>query len=486
MSLLDQTLMTMGGGERWTVRHACEGTQIFGATGSGKTSCSGRTIAHGFLRAGFGGVVLTVKPDERRFWESMCAECDRSESLVIVEPGSSLGFNFMHYEYNRPGHGSRDIHNLVRLFTVALESSGRASQGYSDPFWPDALRLIMTNAAHLLDLAGRPISLVEMARVIAEAPTSVQEAKQQDWRTTSFCQMMLDDAYQRVSGGEADVSEHDYDITESYWLNEFPSLASRTRGSVIAMFSAMADQFLRGSFRDLFCGRTSKELLPEITRKGVIILIDLPVKLHGEKGRFAQVLYKLVWQRAMERSAGDDGLRPVFLWADEAQHFLTSEDALFQTTARSARVCTVYLTQNVSNYLATLESHRGKAQADSFLGNMNTKIFHANSDAATNEWASKLFAKQWRMKPTFNSGSGRQEHPGKIFASRSSQEGMSETPSLEPTVPEQEFLTLRTEVGAELITSEAIVAQGGRIWSTSGECFLKTTFSCPLKKERIK
>ena len=43
------------GGDVWRIRDACEGTMIFGGTGSGKTSGSGRTLATSFLAAGFGG-----------------------------------------------------------------------------------------------------------------------------------------------------------------------------------------------------------------------------------------------------------------------------------------------------------------------------------------------------------------------------------------------------------------------------------------------
>ena len=65
---LDTTLIDLHGETQdgiWTVRDAVEGVQIFGGIGSGKTSGSGRMIALKFLKAGFGGLVLTVKPDER-------------------------------------------------------------------------------------------------------------------------------------------------------------------------------------------------------------------------------------------------------------------------------------------------------------------------------------------------------------------------------------------------------------------------------------
>jgi len=43
-------------------------------------------------------------------------------------------------------------------------------------------------------------------------------------------------------------------------------------------------------------------------------------------------------------------LRPVFLWADEAQNFISDFDAEYQAVARSAGGCTVYLGQSEGRF----------------------------------------------------------------------------------------------------------------------------------------
>lgn len=43
---------------------ACEGTVIFGAPGSGKTSTSGKRILRSFLKTGMGGLCLVAKGEE--------------------------------------------------------------------------------------------------------------------------------------------------------------------------------------------------------------------------------------------------------------------------------------------------------------------------------------------------------------------------------------------------------------------------------------
>ena len=61
----DAPLLQLSAGDAWRVKDAFEGTQILGSPGSGKTSGSGKAIAHAFLSAGFGGLVLCAKVDER-------------------------------------------------------------------------------------------------------------------------------------------------------------------------------------------------------------------------------------------------------------------------------------------------------------------------------------------------------------------------------------------------------------------------------------
>src|ERR1017187_3883532 len=78
------------GGDIWRIKDACEGTMIFGGTGSGKTSGSGRALATSFLAAGFGGLVLCAKPDEPALWRSYAAETGRETDLLIDRKSTRL------------------------------------------------------------------------------------------------------------------------------------------------------------------------------------------------------------------------------------------------------------------------------------------------------------------------------------------------------------------------------------------------------------
>lgn len=332
---LDAPLLYFSKSDPWRIGDACEGTQIFGATGSGKTSGSGAAIARAFLAAGFGGLVLTAKTEETALWKRYAQQTGREASLLVVSPASGQRFNFLDYEYRRPGAGAGLTENLVALFSNILEASGRKEQS-SDSYWQDALKQLLRNAIDLLAIAKGSVTLPELYQLIASAPQSREEVRAQAWQEESFC-------FQCVAEGEEKPKtpgqERDFNLAARYWLSEFPSLAAKTRSIIVSSFTSMADGFLRGLMADLFCTRTT--FVPELSQEGAIIVLDLPVRQFDKLGQAAQAMFKFIWQRAMERRDPQPSLRPVFLWVDEAQQFATSYDMQFQATARSARVCTV-------------------------------------------------------------------------------------------------------------------------------------------------
>jgi hypothetical protein len=100
---------------------ACEGVQIFGQTGGGKTSGSGRRLRLSYLRAGMGGLVLSAKADERALWERDCRETGRSGDFVAFSPKGNLRYNFLDDELKRAGVGAGYTENVVNFFTEVTD-----------------------------------------------------------------------------------------------------------------------------------------------------------------------------------------------------------------------------------------------------------------------------------------------------------------------------------------------------------------------------
>jgi hypothetical protein len=460
------------GGDPWRIKDACEGTMIFGGTGSGKTSGSGRALATSFLEAGFGGLVLCAKPDEPGLWRRYAAETGRGDDLVMFGHGEPWAFNFMRHETLRSGAGAGLTENLVNLFMeVASIGSGGAHARGGDPFWERAMRSLIRNCADVLLMSGEAVTLHAMFEVIRSAPAEAAQLASRDWRSKSECCRRIDAARERAFGKSWEV---DCREMSGYWLSQFPTLGEKTRGSIVAMFSTLAEALMRGKMRELFCEGTS--LSPEDVLAGKVVVVDMPVKEWSEVGRMAAVLWKYCLQKAVERRTDNEDARgrPLFLWADECQHFASRYDTLFQATARSSRVASVYMTQSYPSLVAALGGESiGKAETDSLLGNMGTKIFHANSDRETNRLAAELVGKRLQSLRSFGSGASL-SLGGQPSVGSSANRGRSEHMDFE--IQPMELSTLRKGGLENGSATEALVFQNGRTWASTGRTWQKVAF----------
>jgi hypothetical protein len=371
--ILDEPLLAFADGEAWTVRDACEGTQIFGGTGSGKTSGSGEHLARAMLTLGFGGLVCTAKPDEAELWLRLARATGREQSLVFVRPGEGREppiwrFNFLDYERSRTTAGGGRTENIVSLFTTIIEiAEGKQGQDGGDPFWKRAMQELVRNAVDALRLAGRPITLDAIAALIASAPQDAAAVHSADWQASSALYQALVEAAGQAKDARA---ERDLDLTARYWLQAYPQLNDRTRSSVVATFSGVADILLRGDVHELL--GTDTTITPEAAyTHGAVIVLDLPVQSYRQAGKLVQGIWKYLFQQALMQRAVSQHPRPVFLWCDESQNFVSPFDFQFQAVARSARACSVYLTQNMANYHAVM-GQNAQASADALLGNFQT------------------------------------------------------------------------------------------------------------------
>lgn len=468
----DENLFHFGDPEvdRFSIRDSVAGVCVFGTTGSGKTSASGGTIAPAYLRAGYGALVLCVKPEEAGLWKRYAAEAGRLDDLVLFGTDPRWTFNFLDYEARRPGVGAGLTENLVQLFVevAAIGKAEVAGGKGDDPFWDLAKNSLIRNTIDLLMLARQPLTLGGIFDVLRSAPLTEERAKSRTWHEEQLCGQLLAAASSSLMTRE---KKHDLVQVNAYWTREFPTMPDRTRGCIVEMFRTMAEALLRGKMHTLFCERST--VIPEHVLAGKIIVVDLPVKEWGEVGRYAGVLWKYCLQKAIERRSDncEGRARPVTIWADEFQYFISKYDTLFQTTARSSRAATVYLTQSLSGLLASLGGEsNGKARVEALLGNLDTKIFHANSDRETNTFAADLIGKRKMIlrnhATNWNSSVGQ----GCSFGSS---EAANE--HIDYELQPREFTLLRKGGPMTGFAVDAVVFQTGRPWS-SGKQWRRVVF----------
>ena len=462
---LNQPLLDFGSNaanRHWTIRNAVEGVQIFGGIGSGKTSGSGRMLALKYLKHNFGGLVLTVKPDEKDSWLAYCKLAGRESDLIIVEPGGKYHFNFLEYESSRASDVNAITDNLVQVLKTVIRAGDEKDSGKSDDqFWESALDMLIFNVIDLCRLAYNGLSLQKLYDVVqtilkenetlkpqAEAAEYKEFQKAMELARTKVLKMVDDWEFSLAETDRQELYKDSYlyeerlfqavpdarllGFLDQFFLESFKNLNEKTRSIIDFSFSGFLFRLLREPVFSLFC-RYPSNFSPDDSLRGKIIILSLPVKLYHKVGRDCQILFKYIWQRRMEQRDVLSNDRPVFLWADEAQNFLHEHDADFQATARSSRVATVYISQNTPNYFASMGGDKATYKVKSFLGTLNTKIFHANADTETNEYASVLIGDGFIIDESEST------HYGKDFS-----KGTTKSYKLERLVRPEEFIRLKT------------------------------------------
>ena len=459
----DRPLYPLSPNDAFTIRDACQGVQVFGGTGSGKTSGSGRALALHYLAAQFGGLVLCAKPEERHLWEQLAAITRRTGDLVVVRPGAPHRFNFLDYEASREGKGGGLTVNIVQLLTEIAKAIEREERGEGEkPFWRNALRQLMVNCVELALLAGLPLRFDLLGDIVRSGPQNLKQVEDPAWRQQSVCWQCIEEAERRLKDRDEDA-QIDFEQCRGYWCNDFAALAGETRSSIILSFTMLTNLFTTRPLRRLLA--TDTTLTPEASFEGKLLLIDMPLQEYHQAGRIAQFVWKYMWQKAALRRSAKDDTRPIFLWCDESQNFISDFDPEFQAVARSAKACTVYLTQNISLYKKVLGTGSDDA-VEAFLGNLQTKLFHQNSSSQTNQWASDLFAKDLFEKET----SGVTAAVGSASSSRSVT--VEELYQVRPI----EFTRLKSGGPVNQGRVEAVMYKGGTVFNTTQRNWIKLAF----------
>ena len=194
-------------------------------------------------------------------------------------------------------------------------------------------------------------------------------------------------------------------------------------------------------------------------------MLDLPTKIYGQAGLLVQSAFTYLWQTAAEQRDVKANPRPIFWFVDEAHELVANYTPDFLATARSARVATVLISQNKPNYFAAMGGEAGRHRVDAFLGNMGTKIFHANGDSETNRWASDMISDEVQTRMNFH---GRRGQSGEGGGGGSESVGKKVLPSA--------FTTLKKGGEQNSFITEAIVYQTGATFGPLGEPWMHTAF----------
>lgn len=456
-------------GDAFTAGDAVQNCLISGSIGSGKTTGSGELLALQYLRAGWGGLVLTTKRSDVSRWLDYCKMTNRTDSVVIFTPenGCPYRFNFLDYEHHQSGKGLVD--NLVSTLFTVFEVSGRLEQtgtGADGSFWEDNAREATWHGLSLEIAATGKASLPNVKRIIESAPHGSEQVNDKEWARNSLCFKRLIQAQERCR--DAALLE----TLAAYWLTFWPGLGDRTRSSIEATLFSRLNKLIRGVNAELF--NSTSNFVPEMAHHGAVCIVDMPLKLYGEAGLFAQTILKLFWQKSMERRAIAQDTTPSFLFIDESHLFITSNDLDFLTTSREARAACVFLTQSRSNYEAMLKGANVKARVDALLSCFQTKIFHQCQDTAHNLYASDLIGRVWTPAATY--GTSHNPHTqSSLFSDHPASTSTSIAEQYRYLIEPREFTRLRKPAPDNPFT-DAFLFKGGETFKATNKPFLKLSF----------
>lgn len=393
---LDETLVQFSPYDSFSHRDAMNGNIVFGGVGSGKSSGSGATFLRSYMATGYGMLCLTVKPEETQELEAIANEQGRGSDVIKISPDSGYSHDpFIAEDLREIG---AETQTVVKLYSRLVEIANGA-QSSNESYWVNAQQTMLTSAVIALKSANEPVSVENIYRLIISAPTSQNVLTSSTFQESSYCFSVLTKASENAERQTDNVNKplhlRDFDFAQMYWLEDFPKLAEKTRSIIVSTLTSTASLFLTGSLRTVFTeDKTRIPCPPDLARQGKIIIVDMSVKVYEDVGVMANSLYKLLFQKAMERIPLKVSGVPVALYADECQHFINDYDNLFLQTSRSSGVSVFLLTQSINN-LITKYGEQGEPKAYNLLGLIGNKIAHRNTCVKTNSYFAELIGQDW-------------------------------------------------------------------------------------------
>jgi hypothetical protein len=282
----------------------------------------------------------------------------------------------------------------VHALEVGDRAMGLSTQS-PEPFWAQGERMEIGAATPLIHAASGTVSIDSIVDFVNSAAARREQYAEAEFRERSFAARIMAKA---LNDPAVRMPESALRPAFEYYFDRRTQTPSKTSGNIVISLSAKLNRLTTGRLKKCFSGRTT--IVPEMAFGGAIIIVCLPVLTHKEDGIIANLLWKYAFQRAVEGRNALEPIhrtRPLMVFADEAQYFITSQDDLFLSTSRASKVAVVYLTQGLPSYYAQI----GKDKTDSvdgLLGKFNTHIWHLNACAKTNKWASETVGRdlQWR------------------------------------------------------------------------------------------
>jgi type IV secretory pathway TraG/TraD family ATPase VirD4 len=411
--VLDRTILQVSKVDAIRFRDIIEGGLfVSGGLGSGKTSTVLFQIAMACLLAGFGFLILTVKADETARFIEYVKKAGREKDLIIFNAKSGLSFDPLAYLWRSGGRAAAHIETIVEAFTILMGVGKNHEHSSEAQYFERAVEELLRAALVVLSNAGELISIISLHKLIASLPQGEGIVDTEEWQKSSECSRILEQVKTRY-GSLSESSKSDLDVAIVHLLSKWASLDYRTRSNIESTWSGMASRFVYDPFRSLFCSGRFDFTPEQITHEGKILIVDMPALEYGRHtSRVCQVLIKLIFQRAWTRHQYKPGCcNGAILFQDEFPFLMHRDEQHFHTVCRSSAVAPICACQNILTMAAEeFGENTPGSRTLGFLGLFGTKVFMANNEMQTNEFASNQIGREWQFVEGWSAGEGQQSN----------------------------------------------------------------------------
>ncbi|MES1985889.1 MAG: hypothetical protein V4461_13140 [Pseudomonadota bacterium] len=402
-AVLDAPLLQLSPVDHEDVRTACTHKLILGTTGSGKSSTSYKYAVIAALMSGAGGFFCIAKPEDADAIRAYCAQAGRPSSLIDWD-GYNYGFNVLAYELARTSNINNVIDLLLAMFEI-VRGSGTDPGKSGDQFWRDSSSQLLKASVPIVYGATGTVRVNDLLAFIRGAPSSSAEMRDPQWQTHSMFARMFDAAARRLAEGpipgfDTETGQRAMD----YW-REFSGLDAKTQGNIRVSATTLLSRFESGILKSALCADIN--LFPaELMMSGAIILMNMPVQVHGDDGAILQKIVKhIVYKAILTRNAMPEAMRsrPLIIGADECQNFLF-RDAEFLAQCRSSLTMVVMATQSLPTLYAKIGGDHPHDRAHYFASAFNTVVLHSSACAETNDWFAKKLGRTLHRRQSYGQG----------------------------------------------------------------------------------
>jgi hypothetical protein len=216
------------------------------------------------------------------------------------------------------------VEALMKVIDAARNTSSAASHRPGDVFWEDSMRECLRYTIPALYAANGSVSIPDIIRFVSTAPATLRDPVDRAWQARSFMYKKLNAA---LCEPKVPMSEAALTNAISFWSERWASMPEKTKGNVVATISSTLDRFNHGKLNRAFCQRTT--IVPELSLGGMVTLLAMPTHTWNEVGVIAQKIFKFYFIRmVLTRNSLPQKYRdrPLFIFSDEAQETVDSED----------------------------------------------------------------------------------------------------------------------------------------------------------------